>query len=150
MNRDFVEMLAALSEVDADYLVIGAHAMAAHGYPRATGDLDIWVRASSENAGRVWTALARFGAPLSDLTREDLATPGIVFQMGVPPCRIDILTAVDGVTFEEAWDTRLMVDLAGLVVPVLGREALLRSKRAAGRPKDLADVAWLESESDVE
>ncbi len=85
MNRDFAEMLSALSDAGAEFLVVGAHALAAHGRPRATGDLDIWVRPSAENAERVWSALARFGAPLAALTRRDLQTPGIEFQIGVEP-----------------------------------------------------------------
>jgi hypothetical protein len=86
MNRDFVEMLSALSAAEAEFLVADAHALAAHGHPRATGGLDLWIRPTPENAERVWAALARFGAPLGDLTKEDLATPEIVFQIGLPPC----------------------------------------------------------------
>lgn len=146
MNRDFVEMLAALSAADAEYLLVGAHALAVHGRPRATGDLDIWVRPTPENARRVWAALARFGAPMGDLTVEDLHSPDIVFQMGVPPARIDILTDIDGVKFESAWPRRVTAKIGTQSVPVIGREDLLANKKAAGRPKDLADVAWLESE----
>jgi hypothetical protein len=145
MNRDFVEMLSALSAARAEFLVVGAHALAAHGRPRATGDLDLWVRATPDNAERVWTALARFGAPLGDLTKGDLATPEIVFQIGQPPCRIDVLTAIDGITFDEAWPRRLTIAIEDLEVPVLGREDLLANKRATARPQDLADVAWLGS-----
>ena len=147
MNRDFAEMLSALSEAGADFLVVGAHALAVHGRPRATGDLDIWVRATPENAARVWVALASFGAPLSDLTVADLSSPGIVFQMGLPPSRIDILTGITGVTFEDAWPRRLVATVAGLQLPFLGRDDLLANKRATGRPKDLADVAALEDEA---
>ena len=145
MNRDFVEMLAALSAAEAEYLVVGAHALAAHGRPRATGDLDIWVRPVSDNAERVWQALAGFGAPLGDLTRADLSTPEIVFQIGQPPCRIDLLTSIDGVEFDDAWRTRITVQIDGISVPVLGRAELLVNKRATGRAQDLADVAWLEA-----
>lgn len=144
MNRDFAETWAALSDAGAEYLVVGAHAMAAHGRPRATGDLDVWVRPTPENARRTWRALLAFGAPVGDLTIEDLALPDLVFQMGVAPCRIDVLTAIDGVGFEEAWAGRFETRVGDLVVPVLGRRELLRNERAAGRPKDLADVAWLE------
>lgn len=146
MNRDFAEMLSGLSDSGVDFLVVGAHAMAAHGYPRATGDLDVWVRPTRENAARVWKALAAFGAPLVELTEQDLITPDVVFQIGVPPCRIDLVTAIDGVSFDEAWSGRIVVELGGVSVPVLGRAELLRNKRATGRPKDLADVAWLESD----
>ena len=144
MNRDFVDMLSALSEARADYLIVGAHALAAHGVPRATGDLDIWVRAEPENASRVWQALAAFGAPLTELSIDDLTNADVVFQIGVPPSRIDILTSISGVAFETAWDGRIEVEIEGVVVPVLGRDALIANKRATGRPKDLADVDALE------
>lgn len=147
MNRDFAEMLSALSEAGADFMVIGAHAVAVHARPRATGDLDIWVRPTRENAKRVWAALAAFGAPLHDLAREDLVSDDLVFQIGVAPSRIDILTTIGGVTFDEAWPRRTTVHLWGLAVPVIGREDLIRSKRAAGRPRDLADLADLEGTS---
>jgi hypothetical protein len=149
LNPDFRDMLSALSAEGADYLLVGAYAMAAHGRPRATGDIDILVRPSTENATRVIRALKRFGAPLLDLTEADLATPGIVFQIGVQPRRIDIMTEVDGVDFEEAWTTRVTREVDGLRIPVIGRETLLRSKRAAGRPKDQADVAWLMEQEDA-
>ncbi|MBK7644225.1 MAG: hypothetical protein IPJ19_14475 [Planctomycetes bacterium] len=147
MNRDFSEMLAALCGAGAEFLVVGAHALAAHGRPRATGDLDLWVRPTKQNALLVWQALTAFGAPLAGLKLSDLSDPDVVFQMGVPPNRIDILTAIDGVEFESAWKNRIRVKLAGLEIPVLGRDDLLANKRAAGRPKDLADVAWLESKA---
>jgi len=144
MNRDFADMLSALSDAGADYLVVGAYALAAHGRPRATGDLDIWVRPTAANAEKVWAALARFGAPLFALRKEDLETPGMVFQIGVEPLRIDILTAIDGVEFEGAWERRLILEIDGQTVPLLGKEDLIRNKLAAGRPQDLADVAALE------
>lgn len=144
MNRDFAEMLSALSAEGAEFLLVGAHALAVHGFPRATGDLDLWIRPSPENAVRVLAALQRFGAPLLDLTVADLEEPGIVYQIGQPPRRIDLLTAISGVTFEEAWSARVEAVVDGLTFPVLGRDALLRNKRATGRPKDLDDVAKLE------
>jgi hypothetical protein len=98
------------------------------------------VRATPENAERVWSALATFGAPLHDLSRADLASPGIVFQMGLPPSRIDILTEISGVAFDEAWPRRLIATVSGQSIPFLGREDLLANKRATGRLKDLADV----------
>ncbi len=148
MNRDFVEMLSALHDAGAEFLIVGAHAVAAHGRPRATGDLDIWVRPTPENADRVWSALHAFGAPLADLTRQDLTSADLVFQIGVVPARIDIMTGVSGVGFDEAWAERVTLRLSGLEVPVIGREALIRNKRAAGRPRDLADVAELEGEQE--
>jgi hypothetical protein len=144
MNRDFAEMLAALSAAGADFLVIGAHAVAVYARPRATGDLDIWIRSTAENAERVWTALVAFGAPLHQLTRDDLATDDLVFQIGVVPNRIDLLTSIGGVTFDDAWSRRTTVALWGLAVPIIGRDDLMKAKKAAGRPRDLADLAELE------
>ena len=144
MNRDFAEMLAALSAAGAEYLLVGAHALAAHGVVRATGDMDVWVRATPENASKVWRALLAFGAPLQELTERDLATPELVFQIGVAPYRIDLLTSIDGVSFEEAWMHRAMVRVEGHEIPLIGREDLLRNKRATGRLRDLADAEELE------
>jgi hypothetical protein len=137
-------MLSALSAEGVDYLLVGAYAMAVHGRPRATGDMDILVRPSAENARRVLRALDRFGAPLVDLTEEDLATPGTVFQIGLPPRRIDIMNEIDAVDFDEAWKGRVTREVDGIRLPVISREHLLRNKRAAGRPRDRADADWLE------
>jgi hypothetical protein len=144
MNDDFVDLLRALSEADARFLVVGAYALAIHGHPRATGDLDVWVDPTPENADRVFGALQRFGAPLSDITPADFARPPLVYQIGVPPRRIDVLTALTGLTFEEAWPERLQRSIAGVEVSVIGRSAYLRNKKATGRPQDLADIARLE------
>jgi hypothetical protein len=143
MNRDFVEMLGALSDQQAEFLVVGAYALAAHGVPRSTGDIDIWVRPTPENARRVWAALEGFGAPLFDLTREDLHTQGMVFQIGIVPNRIDILTRISGVEFEDAWPNRLEITVQGRVIPVLGKAELIVNKTAAGRPKDRIDADLL-------
>jgi hypothetical protein len=133
-------MLAALFAEGAEYIVVGAHALAAHGVPRATGDLDIWVRPTKDNARRVWRALEAFGAPLQELTLEDLSRPEVVFQIGLQPHRIDILTSITGVDFEEASDNRIVVEIEGLEVPMLGRGDLIRNKLAVGRARDLADI----------
>jgi hypothetical protein len=146
MNQDFAEMLSALIEAEVDFLIVGAHALAAHGFPRATGDLDIWVRPSPDNAKRVIQALGTFGAPLFDLTTEDLTRPGVVFQIGVAPCRIDILTEISGVSFEEAWSRRALFSVEGRELPFISKRDLVVNKRAAGRPRDLADLAELEGE----
>lgn len=128
------------------FLVVGAHALAVHGHVRATGDLDIWIRPDPENAERVWRALVRFGAPVEamGLTIPDLSRPGTVYQIGLPPRRIDILTKISGVDFDEAWSSRVAETVGELQVPFLGREALVRNKKATGRTKDLADVESLE------
>jgi hypothetical protein len=144
LNPDFRDMLSALSAAEADYLVVGAYALAAHGYPRATGDIDLWVRPTTENSARVWKALAAFGAPTSRMTVEDFSAPDIVYQIGTAPRRIDILTSISGVEFEQAWEDRISVELDGLTVPVIGREHLLANKRASGRPRDLADAETLD------
>jgi hypothetical protein len=148
MNPDFVEMLSGLSAAGAEFLVVGAHALAAHGLPRATGDLDIWVRADNENAPRVLEALRRFGAPLFNLTLEDLTKPGTVFQIGTAPARIDILTGLSGISFEEAWPRRTTVRIGELSVGVIGRDDLIRNKRATGRPQDVLDAERLEQRRD--
>ena len=137
-------MLSALSEAEVDFLVVGAYAMAAHGCPRATGDIDFWVRPTEDNASRVWNALLVFGVPTSQLTVHDFSTPDIVFQIGVAPHRIDILTSISGVDFELAWSNKMSVEIDGLTVPVIGRSELLGNKRASGRPKDLIDVDLLD------
>jgi predicted nucleotidyltransferase len=148
LNEDFRDLLEELLSAGVEFVVVGAHAVAAQGYPRATKDLDVWVRPSTENAVRVYDALGAFGAPLAmhGVVVEDFATPGIVYQMGLPPFRIDLLTRIDAVGFEEAWQGRLEQELDGLVVPFLGREQLLKNKAAAGRPQDLADLARLQSQ----
>jgi predicted nucleotidyltransferase len=137
-------MLSALSDAGVEFLIVGAHALAAHGAPRATRDLDIWVNPTPENAARVMKALRAFGAALMDLTEEDLTTPGTVFQIGVDPFRVDILTAISGVAFDEAWKNRLSLDIEGVRMPVLGRQDFIANKRATGRTKDLADIEELE------
>ncbi|OGQ24751.1 MAG: hypothetical protein A3C54_05760 [Deltaproteobacteria bacterium RIFCSPHIGHO2_02_FULL_60_17] len=123
--------------------MVGAHALAAHGHVRATEDLDVWVRPEGENAKRVLDALRAFGAPLHDLTEKDLTTPGVVFQIGVAPLRIDVLTAIDGVDFAEAWPSRLVAKFADQTIAVLSKEHLIKNKRAVGRTQDLADVERL-------
>ena len=148
LNPDYRDMLSALSAAGVEYLVVGAYALAAHGLPRATGDIDFWVRPTPDNADRVLEALREFGAPLHDLSREDLSRPGTVFQIGLPPRRIDLLTAIDGVEFDSAWLGREMRDVDGLSIPVLSRTDLLRNKRSTNRPKDVLDAEWLEREDD--
>jgi hypothetical protein len=137
-------MLTALVAEGVEFLVVGGYAVIAHGSDRTTGDIDFLIRASPENAARVWRALKQFGAPLRGVTEHDFAQAGVVYQIGVRPNRIDILTEISGVDFDEAWAHRLPVQLDGLVLPVLGLTDLLASKRASGRRRDLADVRTLE------
>jgi hypothetical protein len=146
VNDDFRDLLHALLRSGARFLVVGAHAMAVHGVPRATGDLDVWVSPDPPNADRVWQALLAFGAPAGarGVTRKDLETRGIVVQIGLPPRRLDILTEVSGLDFEEAWRNRVTHRVGSQDVPFLSRDDLIRNKRACGRPKDLADLDILE------
>jgi hypothetical protein len=143
VNRDFRDLFAALNDAGAEYLVVGAHALAAHGHVRATKDIDVWVRADPGNAVKVHRALDAFGAPLDNLTPADLAAPDVVFQIGVAPNRIDILTVVSGLTFEEAWPARVRSRYGDQAIAVLSREHLIQNKLASGRLQDLADVERL-------
>lgn len=144
LNENFRDMLSAFGEAGADYLLVGAYAMAAHGCPRATADIDFWVRPTEANAARVWKALEAFGAPLSKVSVGDFCTPDVVYQIGVPPQRIDILTSISGVNFDDAWAGRLTVDLDGLFVSVIGLRHLHVNKLASGRAKDHQDASILE------
>lgn len=150
MHSDFSDLLSTFNAHGVEYLVVGAHALAAHGLIRATKDLDVFVRPSADNAPRVFAALAAFGAPLHDLTERDLQTPGLIFQIGVPPVRIDVITVIDGVEFEDAWGSRATARLEGVEAPVLSRHHLIINKKAAGRTQDLADVEWLEKNGGTE
>ncbi len=147
LNPDFRDILSVLNEEKVDYLLVGAYALAVHGLPRATGDMDIWIHSTVDNARRVWRALSKFGAPLSDLNEADLLNPGVVFQIGVAPSRVDILTSIDGVEFPDAWKDRLEVKVEGINVPVISRSHLIVNKKAVGRPQDLADIARLEEKN---
>jgi len=142
---DFRDMVASLVANGARFLVVGAHALAAHGVPRATGDLDIWIEATDDNADAVWKALAEFGVPLTalNLRRADFATPEQVVQIGLPPYRIDIMTSITGVNFRDAMKDALAGTLFEVPVLFLGREAFVTNKRASGRPKDLEDLRSL-------
>lgn len=144
MNPDFVDLLRAFIAAEVRFMVVGAYALAVHGRPRATGDLDVWVEATPENAARVIQALAEFGAPLQEIDAGDFATPGVVFQIGVPPRRIDILTELTGLEFEEAWPDRVRRPFGEVDVDFIGRAAFLRNKHALGRPKDLGDIEGIE------
>lgn len=146
MNDDWFDLLQAFLAARARFLVVGAHAMAVHGVPRGTQDLDIWIEPTSENAERVWQALATFGAPLSSMgiVRQDFIQPGAIIQIGLPPNRIDVLTTISGVPdFNSAWSARRVQQVRGAPIPFLGRAALIVNKRASGRRKDLADLEAL-------
>jgi predicted nucleotidyltransferase len=144
---DFREMLYALSEAKVEFLLVGAHAVGIHGITRATEDIDFFVRPSSENAVRLWHALTMFGAPLSELSLDDFTTPDVVYQVGVPPVRIDIMTSISGVDFVTAWANRVEMQYDGLIIPVIGLKELIANKAASGRPKDAIDLKLLKDAS---
>jgi len=141
--RDYRDLLSELNGAGVEYLVVGAYAFAFHAEPRYTKDIDIWVNATPENARRVFQALARFGAPLGGVRVEDFATPGLIYQIGVEPVRVDILTSVSGLAFGEAYARRATASYSDIPMPVLSIEDLIASKEAAGRPRDLEDARIL-------
>lgn len=143
---DFRDVLVALADARAEFVLIGGWAMAVHGHPRATEDLDVLVRATSENSARVFAALAAFGAPVGPhgVDRNTFGIEGPAYRIGMKPLRIEVLTKISGVSFDDAATAPLHTTVDGRDVAVIGREALLRNKRASGRQKDLADVDWLE------
>ena len=146
MNEDYQDMLSLLLENGVAFVVVGAHALAVHGVARATGDIDLLVRPEPSNAQRLCAALDAFGAPLAahGVSASDFTRTGTIYQLGLPPRRIDILTGIDGVSFDEAWAGREVRRIGQLEVPFLGRREMLVNKRASGRPKDLADLALLD------
>jgi len=144
VNPDFRDLFFELNAADARYLVVGAYAVTFHSRPRFTKDVDVLVDPTPENATRVRAALRAFGAPLKDLTEKDLATKGIVFQIGIAPNRIDILTSIGGVEFGPAWERRVDSEYGDCAIHVLSREDLIVNKRTVGRPQDLVDLKELE------
>lgn len=144
VNPDFRDLFAALNEAGARYLLVGGYAVAFHAEPRFTKDLDVWTEPGADNAPRVYEGLRRFGAPLHELTVDDLVRAGTIFQIGIPPNRIDVITAIDGVAFAEAWPERAEAQYGDVLVTVIGRRHLIQNKRASGRPQDLLDLTLLE------
>jgi hypothetical protein len=144
LNEDYKDILQALSDENVKFILVGAYALAAHGYPRATMDIDIWVMPSPDNAEAVLRALRSFGAPLQNLTKKDLEEDGTVFQIGVAPRRIDIITAATGLTFEHTYQNSVLVNIDGIDVHIPSIEDLIINKKATGRTKDLADAEALE------
>ncbi len=145
LNTDYKEMLECLLEENVKFLLVDAYAVAVYGYPRATKDIDLFVRSTPDNAAKLMKALRRFGAPLTDISEADFTSEGIVFQIGSSPRRIDIITRIDGVAFEKAYANKKEVVIEGLAVPVISVEDLIANKRASGRLQDLADIERLES-----
>jgi len=145
LNEDFRDVVIAFADAEVEFLVVGAVALAFHGAPRASGDIDLLVRPSAENAARVFAALKTFGAPLEahGVIVEDFTRIGTVYQIGLPPRRIDILTRISGLDFDEAWASRVDALLERRTIHLIGRDAYIKNKLASGRPKDLADAARL-------
>ena len=142
-NSDYADMVRALLEAGAEFMLVGGYAVSVHGYPRTTFDIDFWVRPNPDNARKVMRALRAFGAPLQEVSEGDFDHPDMVVQIGVAPRRIDLLTRIDGVEWEEAVPHAVTKEIDGLPVPVVGLDDLIRNKRASGRPKDAADAAAL-------
>jgi hypothetical protein len=148
LNRDFKEFVELLNSIGVEYLIVGGYALAAHGHPRYTGDLDIWIRPAGKNIAKLLEALDRFGFGGLGLTRKEFEQPGAVVQLGYPPNRIDILTAIDGVEFADCLARRMVVNISGVDLPIIGLEDFRANKRAAGRAQDLADLESLEEPKD--
>lgn len=143
LNDDYKEMLQLLKSNEVRFLVVGAYAMGAYGYPRATGDMDIWIMASGENSQKVFRALKEFGSPLTQINEATFTARDIIFQIGVAPRRIDIITSIDGVEFEQAWQRRVEIDIDNLKVPFISKPDLIKNKESTGRDKDLLDAKYL-------
>jgi hypothetical protein len=152
LPEDFRDLLIELADNGAEFVLVGGHAVAFHGHPRATKDMDVLIRPNSSNAERVYRALAAFGAPLEnfDVQAKDFATYEGMLQIGLPPRRVDIINRADGVSFDEAIAEGSAFTLEGRTIPVMGRVALIKNKRAAGRAQDLADVEALVAQGGVE
>ena len=149
LNQDYKDMLSLLLENEVDFLLVGAYALAAHGFPRATADIDIFVRPSKENANHVFKALSEFGAPLGNVSISDFEVPGTILQIGVKPRRIDMITGIDGLTFDEAEEGKVIVEIECLSIPVISKRNLIINKRATGRDKDKLDAENLENHNEA-
>lgn len=144
LTEDYCELLSLLADCGARHVVVGAYAMAVHGAPRYTGDIDILIEPTPENARRVREAIVRFGFGELDISIDDLSTPDMVIQLGVAPCRVDLVTSLSGVSFDEAWNDRVEHECGGQVIPFMSKAMLIANKHATGRLRDLADIEALE------
>ncbi|MGB5749183.1 MAG: hypothetical protein WBM69_19535 [Desulfobacterales bacterium] len=143
LNEDYKEMLQSLLDQKVEFIIVGAYALAAHGFPRATGDMDVWIKPNEKNSKKVYKVLARFGAPINEIREDEFSQPGLIFQIGVVPRRIDIITKIDAVEFDEADSDKIFVDIDDLKIPVLSIDKLIKNKMATGREKDLLDAKLL-------
>lgn len=143
MNSDFKELLGALSRARVRYLVVGGYAVIYHTEPRFTKDLDLWIEPTRENAERLRRALMEFGAWLDHMSIDDFSSEQVMFQLGLPPVRIDLLTSVPGLEFTGCWERRENALIDSLQIPVVGLEDLITAKKRAGRDQDLLDLGKL-------
>ncbi len=146
LNEDYKEILQLLLNNKVRFLVVGAYAMGAHGYPRATGDFDIWVEATAENAKKIYKTLCEFGAPLFEVTEKTFSKEGIVLQIGIAPRRIDFITHIDGVDFSKAYKTKEIIEVEKLRIPFISKRNLIKNKQSTGRKKDKLDVDYLKKQ----
>ncbi len=148
LNQDYKEMLQILQKHDVDHILVGAYALAAQGYPRSTLDIDIWVKPSNDNSSKLYKALVEFGAPLKDINEDTFKEKGIIFQIGVAPCRIDIITEISGdIEFTDANTRSIKTEIEGISLYILSIEDLIKNKEAMGRPKDIEDAKILKNKS---
>jgi len=150
LNEDYKEMLQILLNNKVKFLIVGAYAMSSYGYPRATGDLDLWVEASQENSEKLYQSLSEFGSPLERITKNTFCEEGIIFQIGVAPRRIDIITKIDGVNFQQAYLDKEEIEIEGFIIPFLSKENLIKNKECTGREKDKLDAHYLRQNNENE
>jgi len=148
LNPDFKDMLLCLQEEKVEFLLVGAYAIAAHGNPRATGDMDLRIKPDPDNGQRVIRALQAFSAPTSGLSVDDFVKDDTIVQIGVVPCRIDLMTGIEAVRFDEAWENRVAASVDGLTLFVISKADMLKNKLALNRDKDKSDIAWLQKNLD--
>lgn len=149
LNEDYREMLQILLGNKVKFIVVGAYAMGAQGYPRATGDFDVWVEPSAENSPKVYNSIKEFGAPLREITPDSFTERGIIYQIGVVPRRIDIITFINGVDFDKAYEEREEIEVENIKIPFLSKKNIIKNKESTGRDKDKLDVKYLKKKSNL-
>lgn len=145
LNKDYKEFLELLNEKRVEYLVIGGYALGLHGFPRYTGDIDVWIKVGEANAEKIVAAIEKFGFSSLELKKENFLEKDIIIQLGYPPVRIDIITSIDGVEFDEAYSNRQTFNADGVDIFFIGIRDLIKNKRSSGRPQDIADLEKLEN-----
>lgn len=143
LDQDFEDFVSLLNKHDVAYMVVGGYALAFHGKPRHTGDLDIWIETSESNAEKMCAVLVDFGMASLSLSKSDFLEEGTITQIGYPPLRIDILNEIDGVNFREAYANKLIIDVEGMPVNYIGLDDLIKNKKASGRHQDISDIKSL-------